>query len=109
MTIITRSRGDTYPIEILVTADDVALDISSCTFTLTVDPNKNPVDATDNVIVLTGSLPGDTGRVDFPLTDEQADNLGKYYYDIQMIDASGLIRTIAKDRFIWVQDITKGP
>ena len=108
MTTITRKRGDTYPIEILVTSNDAPLDVAGCTFKLTVDPSKTPTDNTANVIALTGSLvSGETGRVNFPLTDGQADHLGKYYYDVQMTDAGGIIRTIMADKFIWVQDITK--
>jgi hypothetical protein len=107
MSVITRKRGDTYPIEILVSSDGDPLDVSNCTFKLTVDPSKAPVDDTNNVIVLTGTLPGDTGRVNFPLTDNQADHLGKYYYDIQMTDGAGIIRTLLSDKFVWTQDITK--
>ena len=108
MTIITRKRGDTYPIEILVTSEDLPLDVSGCTFKLTVDPSKAPTVDTNNVIALTGTLiTGETGRVDFALTDEQADHLGKYYYDVQMTDGDGKIRTIMADKFVWVQDITK--
>lgn len=107
MSVITRKRGDTYPIEILVTSDGGPLDVSSCTFKLTVDPARAPVDDTNNIIVLTGTLVGDPGRVNFPMTDEQADHLGKYYYDIQMTDGAGLIRTLLADKFVWVQDITK--
>jgi len=108
MTIITRKRGDTYPIEILVTSNDIPLDVTGCTFKLTVDPSKAPVDDTANIITLTGVLVGsEPGRVNFPLTDSQADHLGKYYYDVQMTDAGGIIRTIMADKFVWVQDITK--
>lgn len=108
MTIITRKRGDTYPIEILVTSEDLPLDVTGCTFKLTVDPSKAPTADTNNIIALTGTLViGETGRVDFAFTDEQADNLGKYYYDVQMTDGDGKIRTIMADKFVWVQDITK--
>lgn len=108
MTVITRRRGDTYPIEILVTSNDIPLDVTNCTFKLTVDPNKAPVDNVANIISLPGELVvGETGRVNFPFTDGQADHLGKYYYDIQMTDAGGVIRTLLADKFVWVQDITK--
>lgn len=109
MAIITRKRGDTYPIEILVTSNDIPLDVANCSFRLTVDPSKAPIDDVNNVITLTGALiSGETGRVNFPLTSGEADNLGKYYYDVQMTDAGGIIRTIMSDRFVWIQDITKG-
>ena len=57
------------------------------------------------------------GRVTFALTEIQANNLGKYYYEIQAIDALGGKRTyeIPIDSatlqpgnvFVFVQDINK--
>lgn len=32
---------------------------------------------------------------------------GKYWYDIEQVDASGLVKTIAKNLYIFYQDITK--
>jgi hypothetical protein len=108
MTDITRSRGDTYPMEFTVKSDGVPLDITSCSFMLTVDPSKEPVDDTNNLWAIAGNIesaPG--GTVSFSMNSTQADHLGKYFYDLQMIDAAGYIRTIQKGKFNFVQDITK--
>jgi hypothetical protein len=110
MTDITRARGDTYPIEFTVKKNGVPLDITSCTFLLTVDPSKTPVDDVNNLFSLPGSIiSAPAGTVSFPINDVQADHIGKFFYDLQMIDASSLIRTIQSGKFTFVQDITKAP
>jgi len=108
MTTIERKRGDTYPMHFTIKSNGVALDITSCAFKLTVDPSKDPVNDTNNLFSLTGTIenaPG--GVVRFDMNGAQADHLGKFFYDIQMIDAASFIRTIEKDKFNFVQDITK--
>jgi hypothetical protein len=108
MTEITRKRGDTYPIDIAVTRDGVALDITGCTFVLTVDPSKAPLDDTANLFQLAGVIVnGSAGTVSFTPTAGDTDHVGKFFYDVQMTDTSGAIRTIAADKFTLVQDITK--
>jgi hypothetical protein len=108
MSDITRKRGDTYPIEVAITADGTPLNITGASFVLTVDPRSAPVDDTQNLFALTADIVNAaTGLIEFPVTLMQSDNLGKYYYDIQMLDAGGIIRTIAAGRFTFVQDITK--
>jgi hypothetical protein len=108
MTDITRSRGDTYPIEILVTANGAPLDVTSATFKLTVDPSKAPVDDSANLFSLTGVVTdGPAGAVAFTPTAMQADRVGKFYYDVQMVDGSGAIRTVLSGKFTLTQDITK--
>lgn len=109
MTTITRYRGDTSPIRGVVALNDLPLDVTGCSFTLTADPSKTPTTAINNLFTLTGTLVNAaTGELSFPITAPQADQLpGKYYYDIQMTDALGLKTTIALDKFVFLQDITK--
>lgn len=109
MARITRKRGDTYPITGTVKLNDLPLDVTGCSFVLTVDPEPEPVTAANNLFSLTGALAEPlTGEISFPITEEQADQTpGDYYHDIQMIDAQGKKRTIALDGFSFVQDITK--
>lgn len=108
MTDITRKRGDTYAIEFVVKNDDVVVDITDCTFLLTVDPAKTPTDATNNLFQLTGVIiDAPAGTVAFTPTAEQVDHIGKFFYDIQMTNAAGAIRTITKAKFVLEQDITK--
>lgn len=109
MTAITRYRGDTAPISGNAFINGVALDISGCSFVLTVDPSKTPADATANLFSTTGSIVDAlTGELEFPLTDEQADQTpGTYYFDIQLVDGAGKKRTITLDKYIIKQDISK--
>ena len=56
---------------------------------------------------LTGVLPDPlTGVVTFTPTELEADFIGDYYYDIQMVN--GLVKkTVVTGKFKMVQDITK--
>ena len=108
MTIITRRRGDTRPDEITVLVNGAAVDITGCSFIMTLDPAKAPLDATKNLHSLAGTIvDAPTGRVQFKPSAAQADHVGKFYYDVQMIDASGSYITLGLDRYVFTQDITK--
>lgn len=109
MTAITHYRGDTVPITGVVKLSALPLDVTGCSFVLTVDPSKTPIDATSNLFSLTGTLVSPlAGEIEFPITAVQADQTpAVYYYDIQLLDALGRKRTIALDKFVFKQDITK--
>lgn len=109
---ITRTRGDTFPFVILVKdSAGAAIDITSYTFALSVDPSEAPTDALANIINLAGTIDGAAtlGRVMFTLDGTMANNLGEFFYDIQQVDDGGKLRTIARGDFIFEQDITKTP
>jgi len=110
MTVITRKRGDTYADEIIVKSDitGAAIDITGYTFLLTLNPEKNPTSSDDQIYQLTGVIvEASDGIVGFSPTALQADLVGSFYYDIQLTDPLGKIRTIEKDKYKYVQDITK--
>lgn len=105
---IERKRGDTYPIEITVLNNGAAMNISGASFLLTVDPNKEPADATSNICQLVGVVTdAPNGRVSFTPTAQQMDHVGKFYHDIQMTDGTGAKRTVDAGKFTLKQDITK--
>lgn len=108
---ITRFRGDTIPIVFNVTSNGVAVDITSWTFKLTIDPSDAPVDATGNILTLTGVLTDAVnGEVTFTMTAGQADIApGSYNYDVEGTDGASVIRTFGIAKFIITQDITKAP
>ena len=87
------------------------LDITGCTFTMTVNEEKEPVDNTNELFSVTGVPDTDplTGKVSFTPTESDTDQTpGKYYYDIQ--GEGGILgtkRTVVKDVFKISQDITK--
>jgi hypothetical protein len=109
---ITKFRGDTKPIAFKLWSDKaagLALDISSYTFKLTVDPEEEPVDGTNNLFSLDGSITSaEDGEFQFEPTALQMDiTPGEYYYDLQITDPSGYIETQFVKKFTIKQDITK--
>lgn len=111
MVTITRKRGDTYADEITVKskATGLPINITGYTFTMTLDPLKDPLTATNNLYSLVGTIiDAPAGRVEFAPSALQADQPpGIYYYDVQMIDGAGRKRTIALDKYKYEQDISK--
>ena len=107
---LERMRGDTFPMQFsLNQSDGSALPITGFTFLLTVDPSEGPDNADSNLFQLTGTIvDGPGGVVSFAPSAIESNQLpGEYYYDIQMIDASLAVRTVAKGKFTFLQDITK--
>jgi hypothetical protein len=107
---ITRYRGDTYADEFTLTDVNTGLpvDLTGCSFKLTVDTLQSPPDSSTNLYTLIGTI--DTpvsGVVEFAPNSTQADLVGYYFYDVQLIDASGAIRTILSGSYQYLQDITK--
>jgi hypothetical protein len=108
MADIIRKRGDTYPIEFIVTGNGVPIDISTASFVLTVDPSRAPTSAATNLFALTGVVTnGPAGAVKFTPTPSQVDRVGNFFYDVQMVDGTGAIRTVQAAKFNLAQDITK--
>lgn len=110
MTDITRKRGDTYADEFVIKSKTTKLPINltGYTFTLTLDPAKAPIDASNNVYALTGTiLDAPNGRVEFAPSSTQANQVGTFYFDVQMIDGAGRKRTVDSGKYKYEQDITK--
>lgn len=102
MTNITRTRGDTYPIELTLGAD-----VTGGAFLLTVDPSPRPANADNNLFQVPGTITdAGGGVVEFDVSTENADSLGRYFYDVQMT-LSGVVYTVAAGSITFVQDITK--
>ena len=110
MTDITRKRGDTYADEFIIKSKTTKLPCASTGSTSTppVDPPKTPADDRDNLYQHTGTiLDAANGRVEFAPTAMQADQVGAFYFDVQMIDGAGRKRTIEGGKYKYEQDITK--
>jgi hypothetical protein len=105
---ITRYRGDTYRIRIQARdkVTKAAVDLTGATAVLSVSSTLEPSSAPD-VFTVAGVIPAPAtqGIVDFEPPGNTAPGL--YYYDIQITDAQGKIRTLIKDEYEIVQDITK--
>ena len=107
---ITRARGDTYRLRITFTKDDGSpLDFTNSTVKMTVSEIASPDLSGGYLFQIAGSVvaPATDGVCDFILTTAQADNVGLFYYDVEMIDVSGAVRTILVGQFLMEQDITK--
>jgi hypothetical protein len=109
---ITRDRGETYPINFTFITDKTtkaALDISSSTLTLTASTKKAPATGFASTFTSTGVdvTDGTDGKSTFSMiTTGQSDNVGKFYYDIEL-NTGGELRTVVKGIMNFVQDITK--
>lgn len=106
MEAVRRFRGDTHTQRFTVLdTNKNPIDITGWTFALTIDPDRSPTSADNNVGVFAGTIAdGPNGVVDFDPTGVPA---GDYWFDLQGTDTAGRIRTIAKDRWFVEQDITK--
>jgi len=110
MTDITRKRGDTYADEFIIKSKATGrpLNVTGYSFLMTLDPNKAPSDSTTNIYQLSGTIvDAAAGRVEFAPTTSQANQLGAFFYDVQMIDGGGRVRTVASGKYKYEQDITK--
>ena len=109
MNTITRKRGDDYSIFLYLTDEDnEKLNITGATFILSTTPKRAAADANYG-FQITGAIVGlaSQGVVEFVFDSSAADNLGKFYYDIEMLDAGGKTRTVDDGTIIFNQDIGK--
>jgi hypothetical protein len=108
--VIERKRGDTAPDEITVPFDNTGF-----AYLLTINTAKDPEPVGPPIVgaVLVSSIgaltPGPTeSTVSFPFSVANGNQApGRYWYDIQQTDASGRIKTIAKNEYIFHMDVTK--
>lgn len=110
MTNITRKRGDTYADEFTIKSalTNQPINIAGYTFLLTLDPSKAPVNNAANLYQLAGTIVDPAlGKVEFAPSESQANQLGKWYYDLQMVDGAGRKRTMESGSYTYKQDITK--
>lgn len=109
-TTISMYRGDSYPISFtLKDSAGTAIDLTGCALVMTVDSTENPTDATTKKFEVAGVLADDptTGVVQFTPTSANTSDVGAFFYDVQLTDANGSVRTVAKNTFVINQDITK--
>lgn len=114
---IARKRGDTAPDKLFILDPESPgnpLDITGFSFILTVnteqdpDPVGPPIVGTELVSVTGTITDGPNGEVEFPWSAGDADQTPEdYFYDVQQTDTAGRILTIAKERYIIQQDVTK--
>lgn len=108
---ITRYRGDTWTLELILrdTKTKLPRDITGYSYLLTVNSNRAPVDISTQVVQFVGVVPGGSdGKIQFPCTLAQADQVPSVYkFDVQETDTSDKDRTIIVGNYSVPQDITK--
>ena len=109
-TSISMYRGDSYPITFtLKDSSGSVVPLTGCSLLMTVNTLENPVDDTTKLFEVTGILATDpaTGVVQFTPTAANTAVVGAYFYDVQLTDTDGNVRTVVKNTFTITQDITK--
>jgi len=108
---ITMYRGDGYPITLTLTdkTTGAAIDLTGCSLVMTVDTLESPPDSSTKLFDVNGVLDADptTGRVSFTPNPSDVAIPGSYFYDIQLTNANGHVRTVVKSTFAVSQGITK--
>ena len=85
---IDRTRGDTYPIRMTMSnPDGTPMDLTDKQVLLTVNTEEDPVDTTNQLFQIVGTIiDAANGVVEFRPTDEQADNVGRFFFDVEVSD-----------------------
>ena len=107
---ITRYRGDTSADEFSIynNTTGAPANLTGSSLVLTVNSVLNPTDVSQQLFQMVGVVADPpSGVVEFVPSTLQANNIGTYYFDIQLTDNAGVIRTLVKDVYEFVQDITK--
>lgn len=105
---IKRYRGDTKSDRILISVNGAVANLTGSTVVMTLNTKNNPTDDTTQVYQLTGVVNDPiSGVVEFSPSLSQADKVGFFYYDIQLTTASGVVFTVDKGTYQYIQDITK--
>ena len=118
--VIRRKRGDTAPDKFIILDEESTqvpkppLNITGFSYKLTVNTERDPdpgavppigTELYSLVGVLTDPV---NGTMEAAPTAIQANQLPDvYWYDVQQTDGAGKIKTIAKNKYIFDQDITK--
>lgn len=105
-----RRRGDTYADEFTIRTKrtKTPINLTGYTFLMTVDSREFPSDISTQQFQMTGTIINAVqGRVEFAPTEEQANRVGNFFYDVQIVDGLGRKRTIAAGPYDMIQDITK--
>jgi hypothetical protein len=85
---IKRTRGDTYPTSMTIRqSDGTPMDLTGKQVVLTANTEEDPVDTSTQVFQLVGTITdAENGQVEFPWDADAADNVGMFYYDVEVSD-----------------------
>lgn len=105
---IVRYRGDTYPDSFIVFNDRTGemIDLTNCTLKLTLSSKRVPKIEDDLVYTLSGVVDSNNkGIVHFAPNTVDADRVGFYWYEIELKEPQGVVRTLLTARYVYKQDI----
>lgn len=107
---IVRRRGDTLPVQVCVKDLVGAIeDIDNSTFQMTVGTEPYPATLGTAIFEVAGVIngPSTDGLVDFAIEGGDELHVGFYYFDVEMIDSTGITDTILYGWYEVKQDKTK--
>lgn len=107
---LTRKRGDTKSIGMtLKDSDGAVINVTGYTFSLSVNSDEEPLNTDNELFTSVGVLvDAVNGKISFPVGSSEADNVGEFYYDAQLIDTATEKLTFLRGAFLMTQDIGKG-
>ncbi len=107
---LTRKRGDTKSIGMtLKDSDGAVIDVTGYTFSLSVNSDEEPLNTANELFTSVGTIvDGPNGKISFPVSVSDADNVGEFFYDAQLIDTATEKLTFLRGSFLMTQDIGKG-
>lgn len=103
-------RGDSYPITftLLDATTGLPLDLTGYAFVLTAGARENPDDDSTKLFSVAGAVADpESGQVSFTPLAEDTATAGSYFYDVQMTNDDGYVRTVVKSVLLIRQNITK--
>lgn len=107
---LKRTRGDTIPFTLTIKSNNNGqpVNITGCSFIMTVNSLSVPIDLSTQLYKLDGSIIDvANGLVEFYPTDQNANIVGSFFYDVQITDSYGQVYTATKDRISYSESLIK--
>lgn len=104
-------RGDDWALKLVITSNNVPVDITGYTFWMTLKSDSDMNDPGDLQVTTAALTPEDAaaGIVYIVAAKTITDSLtpANYYYDIQQVDSLGNVQTLMIGRVRVIKDITR--
>ena len=108
MAVVKYVRGDNWALKFqILDRDDVPFNLTGSRVFFTCKANLEDTDAQAKIQVSqlnhTDPLNGETS---IPLTSDQTNLVGEFYYDVCVITSTNVKYSIIRDKIIFIQDVT---